>query len=177
MRSLFQTVLLILGILALAVIAEFIPPLKQLTNYLGEHPQPYKGITIGVSIVGWILFAVAIAYGLWTQGRPMSDDEALGFMEQSAGSPTIRRHFRGRAKGAEFHTDVTFREIKEAWQSGDWRHEPIWLPVFIGLLAVALIAFGMFGFFFVIGPPLVKLLCGGALLYAAARTAWAFWKA
>jgi hypothetical protein len=177
MRSFFQTLLLILAILVLAVIAELIPPLKQLTVYLNTHPQPYKTITIVASIVGWILFAVTIGYGLWTQGRPMNDDEALGFIEQSAGSPTIRRRFRGRAKGSEFHTEVSFRDIKEAWRSGEWRYEQNWLPVFLGLLAVTLIAFGMFGFFFVIGPPLVKLLCGGALLYATVRTAWAFWKA
>ncbi|HLO34324.1 MAG TPA: hypothetical protein VK249_34585 [Anaerolineales bacterium] len=45
------------------------------------------------------------------------------------------------------------------------------------LLQTFLLAFGMFGFFFVIGPPLVKLMCGGALLYAPVRTIWAFWKA
>ena len=177
MRSFVQTILLILAVLALAVIAEWIPPLKQLTVYLNEHPQPYKGITMGLSIVGWILFAVVIGYGLWTQGRPMHDDEALRFMEQSASSPTVYRRFKGRAKGREFHTEVSFREIKEAWRSGEWRHERDWLPIFLGLLAVTLIAYGMFGFFFVIGPPLVKLLCGGALSYATVRTAWAFWRA
>ena len=177
MRSFFQTVLLVLAILVLAVIAELTPPLKQLTLYLNAHPQPYKTITIVASIAGWILFAVAIGYGLWTQGRPMKDDEALGFMEQSAGSSTIHRRFRGRTKGREFHTEISFREIKEAWRSGEWREEPNWLPIFLGMLAVTLIAFGMFGFFIVIGPPLVKLLCAGALLYATVRTAWAFWKA
>jgi len=177
MRSFFRTILLILAILALTLIAELIPPLKQLTVYLNEHPRPYKTITIVTSIAGWILFAVAIGYGLWTQGRPMSDDESLGFMEQSAGSPTIRRRFKGRTKGREFRTEMSFREFKEAWRSGEWRYERGWLPVFLGLLAVTLIAFGMFGFFIVIGPPLVKLLCGGALLYATVRTVWAFWKA
>jgi hypothetical protein len=177
MRSFFQTLLLILVIFALAVIAELIPPLKQLTVYLNGHPQPYKAITIGASILGWILFAVTIGYGLWTQGRPMKDQEALGFMEHSAGSPTIHRRFRGRTKGREFRTEMSFREFKEAWRSGEWRYEQNWLPVFLGLLAVTLIAFGMFGFFFEIGPPLVKLLCAGALSYATVRTAWAFWKA
>jgi hypothetical protein len=27
------------------------------------------------------------------------------------------------------------------------------------------------------GPPAVKLLCGAALLYAAARLTWALWRA
>jgi len=51
------------------------------------------------------------------------------------------------------------------------------LPIFLGLLAMIFIASGMFGFFFVIGAPFVKLICGSALAYAALRTAWAFWKA
>ena len=177
MRSFLQTVLLIVFILALTVLAELIPPFRQLTDYLNEHPQPYKTITIAAAIIGWVLFAVAIGYGLWTQGRPMSDDEASRFMENSAGSPTIHRRFRGRTMGREFRTEMSFREFKEAWRSGEWRYERNWLPVFIGLLAVIFIAFGMFGFFFVIGPPVIKLLCGGALMYATVRTAWAFWKA
>jgi hypothetical protein len=177
MKTFLQTILLIVAIFILALIAESIPPLKQLTNFLNEHPQPYKGITIGAAIAGWVLMAGVVAYGLWTRGRSMTNDEALRFMENSASSPTIHRHFRGRAKGRDFYIEITFKEIKQAWLSGDWQREPKWLMIFIGLLAIALIAFGMFGFFFVIGPPLVKLLCSGALLYAMVRTTLAFWKA
>jgi type VI protein secretion system component VasK len=174
MKSLRRAFLAVLAIFALAVIAGLIPPLKQLTEYLNGHPQPYQGITIGTAILGWILFAGAIAYSLWTRGKPMSDNDSLSFMEQSASSPTIHRRFSGRAKGREFRTEVSFREIKEAWQNGDWRHERVWAPIFLGLSALALKAFGMFGFFFVIGTPFVKLICGGALLYATVRTVWAF---
>jgi hypothetical protein len=177
MRSFLQTVLLILIVLALTVLAELIPPLRQLTDYLNEHPQPYKTITIAATILGWVLFAVAIGYGLWTQGRPMNNDEARSFMETSAGSPTVRRRFRSLTKGREFRTEMSFREFKEAWRSREWRVEREWLLIFIGLLAVTFIAFGMFGFFFVIGSPVIKLLCSGALIYATIRTAWAFWKA
>ncbi len=173
---LFRTFLVIVLIFVLAVIAELITPLKQLTNFLNQHPQPYLAITIGASILGWILMAGAIAYGLWSQGKPMSDDEAFKFIENGASPATIYHRFRGQAKGREFRMEVTFREIKDAWHSGNW-NSPEWLPIFLGLLAMVFIAFGMFGFFFVIGTPLVKLICGGALAYATTRTLWAFWKA
>jgi hypothetical protein len=47
----------------------------------------------------------------------------------------------------------------------------------IGLAGAFLAVYGMFGYFFVIGPPLVKLACGGALLYALIRSGWSFWQA
>jgi len=177
MKSVLQTILLVAIIFVLAVLAEQITPLKQLTDFLDRNPQPYKAISMGASIIGWILMAGVIAYGLWTHGKPMTEDEALRFMETNASSPNINRHFKGRVKGREFHTEVTLREIKDAWQSGDWKHDSRWWPIFVGLLALTLIAFGMFGFFFVIGAPLVKLICAGVLAYAVIMTTWAFWNA
>jgi hypothetical protein len=38
-------------------------------------------------------------------------------------------------------------------------------------------ACGMFSVFFLLGPPSVKLLMGGALLYMLVRLTWAFWHA
>ena len=175
MKSLRRTFLLIVLILVLAVIVELITPLRQLTDYLNQNPQPYKAVTIGTSVIGWILMAGVIAYGIWSHGKPMTDDESLEFTENGEASPTIYRSFRGQTKGRGFRTEVTFKEIKEAWQNGDWSN-PEWLPIFLGLLAMIFIAFGMFGFFFVIGEPIVKLVCAGALVYTVVRTAWAFWK-
>jgi hypothetical protein len=42
------------------------------------------------------------------------------------------------------------------------------------LAGAILLTIGLLGFFFVIGPPVVKDLCAGALLYAIVRLAWAF---
>jgi hypothetical protein len=52
-----------------------------------------------------------------------------------------------------------------------------WGPVFFGLIGLSLAAYGMFGYFFVIGPPLVKLAYAGALIYATFRNGWSFRKA
>ena len=172
-KSLLQTFLLIILIFVLAVIAELFTPLRQLTDYFNQNPQPYKAITIGTSIIGWILMAACIAYGLWTREKPTRDEDRSQLMDMGDTSPTTYRSFRDHSKGREFHREVTFKEIKEAWHDGNWYNSE-WLPIFLGLVAIIFIAFGMFGFFFVIGPPLVKLVCGGALAYATGRTIWAF---
>ena len=163
-------------ILVLAIIAELIPPFRQLTDYFNQTPQPYKAIAIGISVTGWVLMAGVIAYMIRTQGKPVTDDEAPSLMEngESYSATYPRRNDVG--KGREFHKEVTFRQVKEAWQSGQW-NQPEWLPIFLGLVALIFITVGMFGFFFIIGSPLVKLVCSGALAYAAIRTAWAFWHA
>jgi hypothetical protein len=175
-KSLLRTFLLITLIFVLAIIAELFTPLKQLTDYFNQNPQPYKAITIGTSILGWILMAGGIAYGLWRRGKATRDDEESRLLENGDTSPTMYRSFRGPSKVREFRTEVTFKEIKEAWHDGNWNNSE-WLPIFLSLLALIFIAFGMFGFFFVIGAPLVKLVCGGALAYATVRTIWAFGQA
>ena len=85
--------------------------------------------------------------------------------------------FRGKAAGREFRMEATFREIKEAIRSGAWLRDLGWWLILVGLVGLTLAVYGMFGFFFVIRPPLVKLICVGALVYGTARTIWAFWKA
>jgi hypothetical protein len=161
-RSLFRIFLAIVLILVLALIAELIPPFRQLTNYFDQNPQPYKAIAIGISIAGWILMAGVIAYMIWKRGKSSTDDKSS--------------RMSGLGQRREFYREVTFLQIKEAWQSGQWIQTQ-WLPIFLGLLALIFITIGMFGFFFIIGPPLVKLLGSCALVYAAVRTVQAFWNA
>ncbi len=177
MKSFLQTVFLIAVIFALALAVDQMTPLKQLTLYLNRHPDPYKTITVGMSIIGWALLICAFALGLWTKGQSMSEEAARQYMQSGAGQPRISRRFYGRAAGREFRMVVTFREINDAFRTGAWLREPHWWPIFIGLVAMPLIASGMFGHFFVVGPPLVKLICGGALVYATLRTVWGFWRA
>jgi hypothetical protein len=177
MKTVFQTFLFIIVIFALAVVLEQITALKQLTLYFDQHPEPYKRITIGMSILGWVLMGYTFFLVLWMRGRPMSEDEARQFMRTSASRPMLHRVLRGKAVGREARTGASFHDIKGAFTNGEWRYDPGWWPIFIGLLALPLIAFGMFGYFIVTGPPTVKVICAGALTYAAVRTGWAFWKA
>jgi hypothetical protein len=98
-------------------------------------------------------------------------------MSTSAGRPRTARVTRGPVAGREYRFTASFREIKGAFRTGSWLHDRSLWPILIGLVGVLFAAYGMFGYFVVIGPPLVKLLCGGALAYATVRTVWGFWKA
>lgn len=177
MKTLLRTFLLVAVIFVVAVAAERIVPLKQLSLYLDQHPEPYRTITIAMSAAGWVLFIIVFVLLIWTRGRPMREDEARRFMQAGAGQPMVSRIMRGPVTECEFNVEVPFKAIKQAILTGEWLHEPNWWPLVIGLLAITLIAYGMFGFFFVVGAPLVKLLCGGSLVYATLRTVWGFWRA
>jgi hypothetical protein len=177
MKRILYAVLTIAVVFVLALATDRIVPLKRLAAYLDEHPDPYRAIALGTGLLGWALLLGALAMGLRTSGRPMAEEDARKFMEAGAGRPRQKRRFKGRAAGSEFRMAASFREIKAAFRSGDWRRRPEWRPIILGLMAVPLIGCGTFGFFFVIGSPLVKLLCAGAVLYGAARTAVAFFEA
>ena len=178
MKTLLRVLLLIIAVSALALAIDQITPLKRFTTYLAQHPEPYRGITVGSAVAGWALLIGAFTLlGLSGRGRRMSEEEAREFMRTSAGRPGVVGAFRGRAVGREFRGEATFREIKDAIRLGTWlRDKSLW-PILLGLLGTGLAAYGMFGYFFVVGPPLVKLLCGVTLIYATARTGWGFWKA
>jgi len=71
----------------------------------------------------------------------------------------------------------TVQAMKQAWRSGAWLRNPQWRRRFITVAGGVLMIFGIFSSFFVIGPPWVKLLGGGAMLYILACLIWAFWHA
>jgi hypothetical protein len=172
MRALFRTLLWVAILFALALALNAIPPLDDFTRALEQHPEPYKTIAIVVSIVGWGILLLAFVIGFVLSSRPMSDQDARAFLQR-----TTHQRVRGPAAGREFHIDTTFREIKQAARTGEWLRNPRWYPIFLGLAALPLIAYGMFGFFIVVGPPVAQVLCAAALLYATVRTLWSFWKA
>jgi hypothetical protein len=177
MKSLLQTIGVVAALFILAVVTDQFMPLKQLTNYFNDHPQPYQGATIALSIIGWSLLIGVFVFSIWIRGRPMSDEQAREFTSTGAGRPRTTRVTRGAAAGREYRFAASFRDIKDAFRTGSWLHDRRLWPILIGLVGVLFAVYGMFGYFVVIGAPLVKLACIGALAYATIRTVWAFWKA
>jgi hypothetical protein len=174
MKTFLQTVGLIAVLFVLAVVVDQFTPLKQLDVALREHPEPYRSITIGLSIVAWALLIGAFIVGIVSMGQPMSEKRAKAYIGRRRNGVST---FRGKATGREFRMEASFKEIKDAIRTGAWlRDHSLW-PLLIGLVGLTLAAYGMFGFFFVIGAPLVKLICAGALAYATARTVWGFARA
>ena len=69
LKSILRFLLMNAVFVVLALIAEIITPLKQLTLHLNENPQPYKGIVIALSVAGWVLLLVTLVVSLAAKGK------------------------------------------------------------------------------------------------------------
>ena len=124
MKTLLRTVLLVIVLFGLALAAEEIGPLKQLSVYLAQHLQPYTTIAIALAVAGWVLLGGAFALGLRTRGRPMSEDEARRFARPGG----LVGRFSGWAAGSDFEMEMTFRGYKKAIRSGSaWKNSGWWI--------------------------------------------------
>jgi len=178
LKSLLYIFGLIAVIFVAAVLVDQIAVLKQVDAYFKEHPQPWINLTVVSTGLGLVLLIVAwISWGRLAS-QPMTDEEAHEYM-RTRGAPLRRSGvFRGKAAGRETPEGVaSFRQIKDAFRTGDWLRDPWIRPFCVGMVGLLLAVLGGFGFFVVTSPPLVKLICAGAVLYAFGRTGWAFWKA
>ena len=179
MRGLLNLIGFIAAIFLFALLVDQITPLKQLDAYLKAHPQPWMGLTLGAAAVGLgLLLFVWISWGILA-GRPMSADQAREFMRASAGQSWASLASPGKAAGGIATPEgvASFREVKDAFRSGAWLYNPAMRVFCVGVIGLLLLVLGGFGYFVVIGPPAVKVMCGGVAVYAFGRTAWGFWRA
>jgi hypothetical protein len=179
LRSWLGTLLLILAILVVAVVAEYITPLRDMDTYLSAHPAVARGLltlTIGLTVLGGVLLVGTQFVVRVGDERPLSEDEAEQQVDTTAGWGRRTYRFWGRSVGSGFSDQASIHEVKEAWRQGAWRI-PRWRRFFLMIMGGFLVLFGIFGLFTVIGPPWIKLISIVAILYATLRTAWAFWRA
>jgi hypothetical protein len=179
MKGLLNEIGLIGGVFLFALLVDRITPLKQLDVYLKAHPQPWIGLALGAAAVGLGLLLFAWVSWVILKGRPMSQDEAQEFMRSSAGQSWVGFAPLGRAAGgiATPEGTASLHEVKDAFRSGVWLHNPTMRVYCAGVIGLLLVVLGGLGYFVVIGPPAVKVICGGVVVYAFGRTAWGFWKA
>lgn len=142
------------AVVALAVIAlgEALPGLRRLDRVMARHEAPLLAVTIGATTAGFLMLMGGAIHMAVTAGR-------------------------WSGSGARAAGEASFREIKAAWRSGAWRRGPRWRRLFVMGAGGLLMGAGLFGLAVVLGPPGVKLLCGGALVYAVVRTVRAFRRA
>ena len=182
LRNALRTALNVLLILAVIGIGEALPPLHRLHAWTQAHRQPLLAVTISLIAVGFVLLLGMAIHMVLSRGKPMSKREIDGLSARRLTSqPALFRRSvyrsRGTAAGGQAEDSASFAEVKAAWRARAWRVSPRWRRLFAGLIGTAFLATGLFGLFIVIAPPGIKLLCGGALLYAWVRSITAFARA
>ena len=168
-----------LAIVFLAVIiGEAFPPLKGLERFLKAHQFPFLAATIGLTAVGFVLMMGGILDLLMAQGAPMSREEVEELHRETrdlGARPYIWRasmyRIWGKTAGAQAHEEFSLHAMKDAWRTGAWRRDAQWRRRFVTTAGGLMLVCGGLSFVFVIVPAGIKLLIGGAMLYAFVRLA------
>lgn len=173
------------AVFVVLVIGEIVVPLTGLDDFISRHERVLMAMTIGMTALGFALFMGGILYRIFSGGgTPMSHadvEDSLRSTRITRGQPYFARastyRFKGRSMGSSFSDAFSIKEAKQAWHERAWRDSPRWRGNFLVMTGALLLAVGLFGIFVVIGTNGIKLLCGGALLYAMTRTVTAFARA
>ena len=182
MRTLFEWLKLLSVILLIITVGE-LPAVKALAAIMDEHRRLLLQLTIGFTVAG----ALALIWGFIgagrDDGRPMTHEE----FEQLAARTQIlgpskrfsKARFRGKFTGVVVpETSWTFQEMKAAWRIGAWWIDTDMRRKFVITAGGALFVLSAFALFMVlVQPPSIKLLLGGAVLYAITRLMWSFSRA
>ncbi len=174
-----------LGLLLLAIIlAETITPFKDLERLIKQHETMLLAATIGMAVLGFVVFMGSILTLIMNQGESMShrevEDSSRRIRDQAAWPYTWRTsayRIWGKTAGRQAYEEFSFHEMKEALRTGAWLRSSEWRRRFFTTAGALMMFLGIFGMIFVLGPTWIKLFVGGAVLYALARTAWGFWHA
>ncbi len=169
------------AIFAGAVISE-IPPLPEWLALVDAHRTPWLAITGASALLGFVLMMGGILDLVIAQDHRLGHEgaEEVERSVRLAARPVARRaaSYRvwGRATGRQGAEQFTLREMKQAWQSGAWRRETVWRRRYLTALGALLMTIGLFGLGFTLSPPPIKVLTGGALLYAMGMIGRGLWK-
>jgi hypothetical protein len=177
-REILEQALSLIAALAVIAVGSVLPPLQRLHDWTQAHQRPLLWVTIPLGAIGFALFMGCAIAMVLAQGTPMSrreiDEMDRRILEWSMGPASARasvyRNF-GLVVGTQMKDSASFADIKQAWAARAWEFSPRWRRMFLMMLATALLFCGLFGSLFVIAPAGVKLLIGGAFVYAVARTA------
>ena len=169
-------------VLAAAVLSEM-PGIKQACQAVDRLRDPLLGVAIGLAALGFAVFMGGILSMLMESGEPMTHEEIEAAIAQRRGAsePAVWRasahRVFGPAAGQQAANETTFAGMKDAWRSGEWHRDPQWRRLFLVASGAALLSYGLFGLFLVIGPGPIKVLVAGALLYATVMTTRGFARA
>jgi hypothetical protein len=130
------------GVLLVIGVAEAVPALVRLGEWLDARRGPLLLATGVLAGVGFVLFMGAVLHLVLTGGTPMSRTEET----------------------------FTLSEVKTAWRARAWRVSPTWRRRFTLLVGVTLLTLGLTGVAVALSPTGLKLVVAAFVLYAAIRT-------
>ena len=140
-------------------------------------------LTIGITVVGFLVLVWGMARIARQEGRPMSREEyeelSARTQIQGPGRIASKAGFRGVHKGVVLpQTEWTFQHLKAAWRSGSWWTDPDVRSRFLATSGGVVLALGLFSVFVVMMPlPAMKVVLLGTVAYAAVRLVLAFRRA
>ena len=181
MPMLRMLALALAAIFAGAVVSE-IPPLPAWFERVDAHQAAWLVATGAAALLGLALTMGGILDLLIARGRPLDHDgaEDVARSVRLAALPVTWRasSYRvwGQATGRAGADEFTFGAMKEAWRSGAWRRDTDWRRRYVTALGALLMTMGVFGLAFALGPPPIKVLTAGALLYALGMIGRGVWK-
>ena len=167
----------VVGVLLAAIVLAEVPPLPALAVWIDAH-QSRLLIGVGVALLlGFVLFFGGILKLLMDRGQTLSHAQVED-VERSvhlAARPVAWRASRyrifGAAAGRGGEETFALRELKVAWRSGEVWRDAEWRRRLATVVGALLSIIGICGGIVVIGPPWLKVLLGGALVYAFGRLA------
>jgi len=164
-------VLTLMLVMLIIAIGEYLQPLQDLDTFLREHAsltRALQAVAIGMAILGTLALAGA---QFLPEPRPPA---GLSRAELEAHSPPMEYAEAAEGGSREFEGAASFAAVKQAWRLRSWRYARKWRILFFMMGGAFLLSVGLFGLICVIAPPGIKLLFGGALLYALVRIGWGF---
>jgi hypothetical protein len=177
--------LLFLGVvLGLRILSDHLPWLKAFEETVARRRGVLLPATIAFTVAGFAAFMAGLFLLVVDKGRPMSHREVEELSArtrlQSMGGFSggwARYRIRGETAGREAEDEWSLAAMKRAFKSGAFLRERLWRRRFMTFAGAMTMGLGIFAMVFVTGPGWAMLLTGGAVLYALARTTWAFWRA
>jgi hypothetical protein len=165
------------GIVVAAIVLGALPPVAALSAWMEAHRLPLLTAAGVMLAVGFTLFFGSILKLLMDRGDVLDDSQARD-VERSVRmearpvfSRTTRYRGAGAAAGRSGAESFSLRELKAAWRSGQIRRDAEWRRRGVTVLGALLLVVGGLGVGIVVGPPWVKVLLAGMLLYVFARLA------
>ena len=164
--------------LAIVVAEIFKGPMARFEAFLARHHGAVQWSLIGATAGGLLLFVAAAIY-LGRHGVSMGPEEVEEMLrknrETMAGPAAYRRwrySFYGKSAGRGFDVEISFRQLKEVLRQPGWWRDPTSLSLLAAVAGGLLMVFGGLSLFVFYGPPWLKVLIGGWMLYALVRMTW-----